>query len=65
MEEIKRNVAKLAAMPGMGHRHKDISRPRYRVWSVFAYLVVYRTRGQTLIVSRVIDGRRDLRRQLP
>ena len=59
--EIEVNVRKLAAMPGMGHAHRDIRQPGYRVWSVFSYLIVYRTHGQTLIVTRVIHGRRDLR----
>ena len=52
-------------MPGMGHRHRDIRTGGYRVWSVFSYLIVYRMKNRTLIVSRVVHGSRDLRRLFP
>lgn len=53
---------RLARSPGIGHRHAHVKNPSYRVRLVHSYLIVYRTKGRTLFISRVVHGRRDLRR---
>jgi len=54
----------LAEFPGLGHCRADVREKRYRFWSVFSYLIAYRTEGEDLIVVRVLHGARDIRRSL-
>lgn len=60
VDELHAAVRKLADMPGMGHRRADVANPNYRFWSVSSYLIVYRVQGQTMYVSRVVHGARDV-----
>jgi toxin ParE1/3/4 len=59
---ITAQFQKIAEMPGIGHRRPDIKSPSYRVSSVFSYLIIYRVKGRTVYISRVVHGSRDLRR---
>lgn len=61
-DELHAAMRNLADMPGMGHRRADVANPDYRFWSVYSYLIAYRVQGQTLYVSRVIHGARDIRK---
>jgi plasmid stabilization system protein ParE len=54
----------LADFPGMGHVRDDVDDPRYRFWSVFDYVIVYRPDRKPMEVMRVIHGMRDMRAQL-
>jgi toxin ParE1/3/4 len=60
--EITAQFEKIADMPGIGHRRYEIKSPSYRVCSVFSYLIIYRVKGRRVFISRVVHGRRDLRR---
>jgi toxin ParE1/3/4 len=60
--EITSQFEKIADMPGIGHRRYEIKSRSYRVCSVFSYLIIYRVKGRTVFISRVVHGRRDLRR---
>ena len=55
-------MRELAFMPGLGHERADLPNRRYRVWSVYSYLVIYRFGPKTLTVLRIVHGARDLRR---
>ena len=55
---------RLCLFPGMGHPRDDSPNPNYLFWPVYSYLLVYRVRGKTLTIVRIIDGRRNVRRAL-
>jgi plasmid stabilization system protein ParE len=50
----------LAEFPGIGHVRADVDDPRYRFWSVFSYVIVYRPDPKPVEVIRVIHGSRDI-----
>lgn len=52
----------LAEHPWLGHRHRNIANPRYSVFRVKSYLVVYRFTDNVLFVVRVVHGARNLQR---
>ena len=62
LEDVEGAVRRLAAMPGMGHERRELQGSRYRVWSVYAYLIIYRYGPKTLTVVRIVHGARNLRR---
>lgn len=64
-EKIEGAIHDLSNMPGMGHTRPDVPDPRYRVWSVYSYLIAYRFDARTMSVARVIHGARDLRKLFP
>ena len=59
---IERAVRQLSELPGLGHERLELRGRRYRVWSVFSYLLIYRYGPKTLTVVRIVHGARDLRR---
>ena len=60
--EIQRAMRLLADFPGIGHRRSDVSNSNLRFWSVYKYLIVYRVRGRTVTIIRVVHGARNIRR---
>jgi antitoxin ParD1/3/4/toxin ParE1/3/4 len=55
----------LARSPGQGHRRQDLTeREELRFWSVFSYLVVYRTDKKPLAIMALIHGKRNVQRIL-
>jgi len=54
-------IDRVAEMPGLGHRRQDLS-SKYRAWTVYRYLVIYRFDAQGVCVVRVVHGSRNLRR---
>ena len=60
LDRVNDAIRKVAEAPGMGHRRDDVENPSYRFWSVYSYLIAYRTQGEKQYVSRVIHGARDL-----
>jgi antitoxin ParD1/3/4/toxin ParE1/3/4 len=50
----------LAELPGLGHLREDSADESLRFWSVYSYLIVYRTGTRPLEVVRVIHGARGL-----
>ena len=54
----------LAANPGIGHFREDLTRERFRFFSVYSYLIVYRPDTRPLQIVCVLHGRRDLEKLL-
>ena len=51
----------LARTPGQGHRRPDLTeRDELRFWSVFSYLIVYRTDKKPMTIVAIVHGKRDL-----
>jgi plasmid stabilization system protein ParE len=59
-EKLKAAMGQLADFPDMGHFRPEITDESLRVWSVYSYLIVYRSGKVPLEVVRVIHGARDL-----
>jgi plasmid stabilization system protein ParE len=64
-DAMERAVRQLAHMPGLGHERLELHARRYRVWSVYSYLIIYRYGPKTLTVVRIVHGARNLRRLFP
>ena len=62
LAEIYDNIQMLVDQPGMGHERDDVDDPRYRFWSVYRYVIAYRTDRKPLTISRVLHGARDFRK---
>ena len=54
----------LAEFPGIGHTRADVDDVRYRFWSVYDYVIVYRHDRKPIEVIRVLHGRREIRSML-
>ena len=54
----------LADNPGIGHLRPDLTPQDVRFWSVFRYLVIYRSDTKPLEIVRVLHGKRDVRQLL-
>ena len=55
---------RLAAMPGLGHRRKDLTDRPLRFWTVDTYLVLYRAERTPIEIVAVTHGGRDIPRLL-
>jgi plasmid stabilization system protein ParE len=64
VDRIEADVRKLADMPGMGHRRRDVKDARLLFWAAHPYLLVYRFTRRTVYILRVVHGTRDLRKFL-
>jgi antitoxin ParD1/3/4/toxin ParE1/3/4 len=64
LAKLEAAMHKLAEMPGLGHMRADVDDPRYRVWKVYSYLIVYRPDTDPLQIIRVIHGARDVPKAL-
>jgi plasmid stabilization system protein ParE len=62
VDRVEADVRKLADMPGMGHRRRDVNDVRLLFWAVHPYLIVYRFTRRTVYILRVVHGARDLRK---
>jgi len=51
----------IAERPLIGHRRSDITTADLRFWSVYQYLIVFRTGSESVEVVRVLHAARDLR----
>jgi plasmid stabilization system protein ParE len=51
---------KLAEQPGLGHFREDLLSKRYRFWSAWSYLIVYRWNARPIEVVAIVHGARDL-----
>ena len=60
LDDLHAAMRKLAELPGMGHQRADVANPSYRFWAVYSYLIAYRVEGDTLYISRVVHGARNL-----
>jgi toxin ParE1/3/4 len=65
LDQIDRDVHRLALMPGIGHKRRDVQDKRYRFWIVArSFVLAYRFDEDTLTVVRVLHGARDFRWRL-
>ncbi len=68
LEKINKEIAGLTKYPHMGSVLSDeeftIIRHGYRFIAVPPYLVFYRITGNTVIIHRILHGRRDYLREL-
>ena len=60
-EKIEVAIRSLADMPGKGHTRSDVKNPHYRFWTVNPYVIAYRFDQSSLVVLRVVHGRRNFR----
>lgn len=60
INEIESAFAFLGENPTAGHFREDILSRRFRVWSVYSYLVVYRWEMKPIEIIAVIHGARNL-----
>lgn len=61
--EITEAFSRLTTMPGKGHRRPDLTRHNVLFYSIYQYMVVYRT-GTPLEIIAVLHGRRNVKRIL-
>ncbi|MDH7479025.1 MAG: type II toxin-antitoxin system RelE/ParE family toxin [Syntrophomonadaceae bacterium] len=68
LEKINEGIARLAEFPHLGSMLADeeytIIQRGYRFMVVHPYLVFYRITGHTVIIHRILHGRRDYLREL-
>lgn len=58
--KLKSAMQRLADFPEMGHIRSDLADEAMRVWSVYSYLIIYRSERKPLEVLRVVHGAREL-----
>lgn len=61
INKIYSELAKLGDMPGMGHFREELLDRRFKFWSVFSYVIVYRWEVSPIEVVNVLHGARDLK----
>jgi len=57
-------MVRLGHMPQMGHLREDLTSEGLRFWSVYSYLIIYRSDTHPVQIVRVLHGARDIRRIL-
>lgn len=60
LAQLRAEMDRLAATPGIGHRREDLTGAPVLFWPVGRYLVIYRDSGQAVEVVRVLHGARDV-----
>jgi antitoxin ParD1/3/4/toxin ParE1/3/4 len=60
LADIRRAFLQLSEMPGMGHFRLDLLDDRFKFWTVFSYVIVYRWNADPLQIMAVMHGARDL-----
>jgi plasmid stabilization system protein ParE len=63
-EELAEAFLLIAEHPQAGARRTHFTRKRYRFWLAEGYWVVYRLERGVVVISQVIDARRDVARLL-
>ncbi len=65
LDAISAAIAALADQPGMGHIRADLTRRPVKFWTVIGrYMVVYRERGASIEIVRVLGPGRDVKAAL-
>jgi plasmid stabilization system protein ParE len=52
--------ARLGQTPGMGHHRKELADSRHRFWTVYSYVVAYRSETTPIQIVAVVHGARQL-----
>ena len=60
--DIRAALELIAAMPGVGHRRKDVRNPRYRFWRANRFIIAYFPDTRPLQIIRIVGAQRDVRR---
>lgn len=60
LRDFREAFRKLGDMPGMGHFREDLLDQRYKFWSVYSYVVVYRWNIKPIQIIAIVHGARDL-----
>ncbi len=61
IDDLYKNIHRLAAMPGMGHLREDLAPEPLRFWPVRRrYLIIYRPDTSPIEIVRVLSGYRDI-----
>jgi toxin ParE1/3/4 len=58
--KLRDSFRTLGEMPGMGHYREDLLDRRYKFWSVYSYVIVYRWEVTPIQILAVVHGARDL-----
>jgi plasmid stabilization system protein ParE len=61
---LREAMVRLGHMPQMGHLREDLTSEGLRFWSVYSYLLIYRSDTHPVQIVRVLHGARDIRRIL-
>lgn len=61
IEKLRDAMRMLARTPEMGHYRRDLASEPVRFWSVYSYLVIYRSETRPVQVVRVLHASRDVR----
>jgi plasmid stabilization system protein ParE len=62
---IFEKIAKVARMPGVGHRRADVKNPSYLFVNVYSYSIGYEHDDVSVTVIRVLHGSRDFKNLFP
>src|SRR5688500_4309875 len=62
VREIRDAFELLAAMPGAGHRRRDVRDERYRFWRANRFIIAYFRDTRPLQIIRIVGGHREFRR---
>lgn len=58
-DQVVDTFARLAQSPGIGHHRRGVADARYRFWTVYSYVIVYRGENPLEIVA-IVHGARQL-----
>jgi plasmid stabilization system protein ParE len=61
---IREKVVYLAERPGVGHWRRDLTDEPVKFFSIYSYLIVYRSETKPLQVVAILHGRRDVEQVL-
>jgi plasmid stabilization system protein ParE len=57
---LRQAMQRLASMPGLGHLRPDLADEPLRFWSVYSYLIIYRSEEKPIQILRILHGARDV-----
>ena len=60
LEAIEDELRKLATNPGIGHWRTDLPSDDLRAWTIYSYLIIFRSTAEELEGARIIHGSRHL-----
>lgn len=58
--KLRAAMTRLAEFPGIGHTRNDVDDPTLRFWTVYSFLIVYRSGQKPLEIARVLHGARNI-----
>jgi toxin ParE1/3/4 len=61
LRRIDRQCRSFTSFPEMGRRRPDLA-PEVRSFPIGRWLILYRLADDEIVISRIVDGARDLRR---